>query len=60
MRTSPIPDGPRLVHVSVAGELRLHGAEDARGETGPAVARAAYDFLHARKVLVRYFPSHPL
>ena len=32
----------------------------ARGETGPVVARAAYDFLHARKVLVRYFPSHPL
>ena len=32
----------------------------ARGETGPAVARAAYDYLHARKVLVRYFPNHPL
>ncbi|HEX7979157.1 MAG TPA: histidinol-phosphate transaminase [Gemmatimonadaceae bacterium] len=32
----------------------------ARGETGPAVARSAYDFLHARKVLVRYFPNHPL
>jgi histidinol-phosphate aminotransferase len=32
----------------------------ARGETGPAVARAVYDFLHARKVLVRYFPNHPL
>jgi histidinol-phosphate aminotransferase len=31
-----------------------------RGETGPAVAHAAYDFLHARKVLVRYFPNHPL
>jgi histidinol-phosphate aminotransferase len=31
-----------------------------RGETGPAVARAAYDYLHARKVLVRYFPNHPL
>jgi histidinol-phosphate aminotransferase len=30
------------------------------GETGPAVARAAYDFLRARKVLVRYFPNHPL
>ena len=30
------------------------------GETGPAVARAAYDYLHARKVLVRYFPNHPL
>lgn len=33
---------------------------NARGETGPAVARAAYDFLYARKVLVRYFPSHAL
>ena len=32
----------------------------AHGETGPAVARAAYDYLHARKVLVRYFPNHPL
>jgi histidinol-phosphate aminotransferase len=31
-----------------------------RGDTGPAVARAAYDYLHARKVLVRYFPNHPL
>jgi histidinol-phosphate aminotransferase len=30
------------------------------GATGPAVARAAYDYLHARKVLVRYFPNHPL
>ncbi len=34
--------------------------KNARGETGPAVAKAAYDFLHARKVLVRYFPSHAL
>lgn len=33
---------------------------DARGETGPAVARAAYDFLCARRVLVRHFPSHAL
>lgn len=33
---------------------------DARGESGPAVARAAYDFLFARKVLVRHFPSHAL
>lgn len=32
----------------------------AHGETAPAVARAAYDYLHARKVLVRYFPHHPL
>jgi histidinol-phosphate aminotransferase len=33
---------------------------NARGESGPAVARSAYDYLHANKVLVRYFPKHPL
>ncbi len=33
---------------------------NARGEAGPAVAKSAYDFLYARKVLVRYFPSHAL
>lgn len=33
---------------------------NARGETGPAVAKAAYDYLCAHKVLVRYFPSHAL
>ncbi|MEY4090696.1 MAG: histidinol-phosphate transaminase [Verrucomicrobiota bacterium] len=33
---------------------------DGRGATGPQVARAAYDFLCARKVLVRHFPSHAL
>ena len=33
---------------------------DGRGRTGPAVAQAAYDFLFARKVLVRHFPSHAL
>jgi histidinol-phosphate aminotransferase len=33
---------------------------DARGRTGPAVARSAYDFLYGRKVLVRHFPSHAL
>lgn len=31
-----------------------------RGESGPAVAKSAYDFLYAHKVLVRYFPSHAL
>lgn len=31
-----------------------------RGESGPAVAKAAYDFLYANKVLVRHFPSHAL
>ena len=34
--------------------------KDARSETGPAVAKAAYDFLYAHKVLVRHFPSHAL
>jgi histidinol-phosphate aminotransferase len=34
--------------------------KNALGATGPAVAKAAYDFLYARKVLVRYFPSHAL
>jgi histidinol-phosphate aminotransferase len=34
--------------------------KNARGETGPAVAKSAYDFLYANKVLVRYFPSHAL
>lgn len=33
---------------------------DARGATGPAVAKSLYDFLYANKVLVRYFPSHAL
>jgi histidinol-phosphate aminotransferase len=32
----------------------------AQGETGPAVARSAYEHLYANKVLVRYFPNHPL
>lgn len=34
--------------------------KNARGESGPAVAKAAYDFLYANKVLVRHFPSHAL
>lgn len=34
--------------------------KNSRGETGPAVAKSAYDYLFARKVLVRYFPSHAL
>jgi histidinol-phosphate aminotransferase len=33
---------------------------NAAGESGPAIAKAAYDFLYAHKVLVRYFPSHAL
>jgi len=34
--------------------------KNARGEAGPAVAKAAYDFLYAHQVLVRHFPSHAL
>jgi histidinol-phosphate aminotransferase len=34
--------------------------KNARGESGPGVAKAAYDFLFSRKVLVRHFPSHAL
>jgi histidinol-phosphate aminotransferase len=33
---------------------------DRLGRTGPAVAKAAYDFLFSRKVLVRHFPSDAL
>ena len=33
---------------------------DSQGRTGPGVARAAYDFLFSRKVLVRHFPSDAL
>lgn len=34
--------------------------KNARGESGPAVAKSAYDFLCSRRVLVRHFPSHAL
>lgn len=34
--------------------------KNARGESGPAVARELYEFLLSRKILVRYFPSHAL
>lgn len=30
------------------------------GTSGPEVARALYDFLVSRKILVRHFPRHPL
>jgi len=33
---------------------------DSLGRTGPDVAKAAYDFLFSRKVLVRHFPSGAL
>jgi histidinol-phosphate aminotransferase len=32
----------------------------AAGETGPPVAKQAYEYLCARKILVRHFPSHAL
>ncbi len=34
--------------------------KNAQGESGPAIAKSAYDFLVGRKILVRYFPSHAL
>ncbi|MDE3085032.1 MAG: aminotransferase class I/II-fold pyridoxal phosphate-dependent enzyme, partial [Verrucomicrobiota bacterium] len=34
--------------------------KDARGETGLATAKSLYDFLFARKILVRHFSSHAL
>lgn len=34
--------------------------KNARGETGPAVAKELYEFLLSRKILVRIFPSHAL
>ena len=34
--------------------------KNARGESGPAVAKAAYDFLYAHQILVRHFPNHAL
>ena len=33
---------------------------NARGESGPSVAKSAFDFLLSRRILVRYFPSHAL
>ncbi|MDR1788969.1 MAG: histidinol-phosphate transaminase [Opitutaceae bacterium] len=33
---------------------------DARGETGPAVARSLYEFFLTQKILVRHFAGHPL
>jgi histidinol-phosphate aminotransferase len=34
--------------------------KNAKGETGPAVAKSLYDFFLSRKILVRAFPSHAL
>lgn len=34
--------------------------KNARGESGPAVAKSLYDFFISRKILVRAFPNHAL
>lgn len=34
--------------------------KNTRGESGPAVAKALYEFLLSRKILVRAFPNHAL
>jgi len=34
--------------------------KNARGESGPGVAKALYEFLLSRKILVRAFPNHAL
>jgi histidinol-phosphate aminotransferase len=34
--------------------------KNAKGETGPAVAKSLYDFFLSQKILVRAFPSHAL
>jgi histidinol-phosphate aminotransferase len=34
--------------------------KNAKGETGPAVAKSLYEFFLSRRILVRAFPSHPL
>ena len=34
--------------------------KNARGESGPAVAKSLYDFLLSRTILVRAFPNHTL
>lgn len=34
--------------------------KNARGETGPAIAKSLYEHFVANKILVRYFPSHAL
>ncbi|NBB80265.1 MAG: histidinol-phosphate transaminase [Verrucomicrobia bacterium] len=34
--------------------------KNAAGESGPEVAADLFDYLKARRVLVRYFPKHPL
>jgi len=34
--------------------------KNAKGETGAEVAAALFDFLKSKKILLRYFPKHPL
>src|SRR5690606_9292584 len=39
--------------------VALFEPRDARGHTGPDVAKALLEFLLSKKILVRYFPNHP-
>ena len=34
--------------------------KNAKGETGPEVASSLFEFLKSKKILLRYFPKHPL
>jgi len=43
-----------------AANFHLVEPRNAAGASGPGVAQALYDFLEARKILVRIFPQHPL
>ncbi|MEN8792680.1 MAG: histidinol-phosphate transaminase [Lentimonas sp.] len=45
---------------SSAANLLFTEPKNASGETGAAVASALFEHLKASKVLVRYFPGHPL
>ncbi|HAV12013.1 MAG TPA: histidinol-phosphate transaminase [Opitutae bacterium] len=43
-----------------AANLLFTEPKNTAGETGAEVARSLFEFLKESKVLVRYFPSHPL
>ncbi len=48
-----------FAHPSQANFVLVEPA-NARGETGPAVAVALFNYLKSRQILVRYFGNHPL
>jgi histidinol-phosphate aminotransferase len=48
-----------FAHPSEANFVLVEPA-NARGETGPAVAEALFDYLKSCQILVRYFGKHPL